>query len=103
MGSRRIREIEEEIRELERKLLNSNEMDKEIIRRKINSLKEELRRLKRKEEEEEDDDGDDLLASVIGLGIGSIISSGDSGDSGSSGFDGFGGGDSGGGGFGGGW
>lgn len=99
MDSRRIREIEEEIRELEGKLLNCHEMDKEIIRRKINNLKDKLRRLKR-EEEEEDDDGDDLLTSVIGLGIGSIISSA---DSGGSGFDGFGGGDSGGGGFGGDW
>ena len=94
MSSWRIREMEEKIRQLERKLLICSEKEKYDIRRKIDSFKSELRRLKKREEEEEDEK-DELLSSIIGIGIGSSSWPG-------GGFH-FGGGSSGGGGFGGGW
>ncbi len=101
--SRKIREIEEGIRDLEEELetlppWKEEEMD-DIID-KIDDLKQQLRKLKRREEEEDDDDGDGIY-SIIGLGLGPAMDGHNFGLGG--GFGGFGGGKSGGGGFGGGW
>lgn len=98
MSSWRIREIEHEIEDLERKLRHSSINEENDIRRKIENLKSELRRLKRREEEEDDEDNEDngLLSSMIGIGMGMGSHSSGGGFS-------FGGGSSGGGGFGGGW
>jgi len=110
MNSWRIREIEEEIEDLEEKLDNcSKDEEYEIIRSKIDRLKDELRRLKRKKDElrrlkrkKEEDEDDDLLSSAVGFAIGGSLFGGSGGYDGGS-FSGFGGGDSGGGGFGGDW
>lgn len=97
MSSWRIREIEDEIRGLEEKLYSCTEKERYNIRRKIDELKSELRRLKRREEEENEDD-DGVLGiglSMIGIGLGGFGSGGGS--------HGFGGGGFGGGGSGGSW
>lgn len=96
MSSWRIREIENDIENLERKLRTCSERERYDIQRKIDDLKSELRRLKRREEEDDDDDG------FLGLSLisGSIFGSGS--HSGGH-FGGFGGGGFGGGGAGGSW
>jgi hypothetical protein len=96
MISWRIREIEGEINDLERKLRSCTKEEIYNIKRKIDDLKSELRRLKRREEDEEDDDGTlGMGLSLIGLGLGGFGSGG--------GNHGFGGGGFGGGGSGGSW
>lgn len=90
MNTWRIREIEDEIETLERKLYNCSESEKDDIRKKIDDLKYELRRLKRKKENEEKISSNSY---IFGFGIGSR----------SGNFGGFGGGGFGGGGAGGRW
>lgn len=103
MSSWRIREIEREIEELERKLRCCSVREEYDIKKNIKDLKDELQRLKRKKRYDDEKDNDiDIFSSIIGAGIGSFIGSIDSGSS-NEGFGGFGGGDSGGGGFGGDW
>ncbi len=102
MSTRRIREIEEQIRKLERELCDCTEKERYNIKRKIDNLKSELRRLKRREEDEDDDD-DNILGiglSLLGLGLRGF---GGFGSGGGGGNHGFGGGGFGGGGSGGSW
>lgn len=103
MSSWRIREIEREIDELEKKLRYCSVREEYDIERKIKDLKDKLQKLKRKKRyDDEKDDDIDMFSSIVGVGIGSFIDSIGSGGS-DEGFGGFGGGDSGGGGFGGDW
>lgn len=97
MSSWRIREIEDQIRDLENEQGNCSSHGDEWydLERKINDLKDELRRLKRKEEDEEEEDRH--RNSVFSIGLGSF------GGSHGGGFGGFGGGGFGGGGSGGSW
>lgn len=98
MYSLRIREIEDEIRGLERELYDCNEKHRDNIRRKIDNLKSELRRLKRREEEEEEDEDDDGIIgiglSLLGLGLRGFGSNGSSHGFGGGGFGGGGSGES---------
>ena len=100
MSTWRIREIENKIRELERELYDCTEKERYNIKRKIDNLKLELRRLKRREEEEEDDDILGIGLSLLGLGLRGF---GGFGSGGGGGNHGFGGGGFGGGGSGGSW
>ena len=93
MSSWRIREIEDEIRKLERKLYDCTERERYDIKRKIEDLKSELRRFKRIEEDEDNDNVGIVGLSILGLG----------GFGSSGGGHGFGGGGFGGGGSGGSW
>lgn len=107
MSSWRIREIESQIRDLESKQRNCSFHNDEwhgfsshndewyAFERKINDLKDELRRLKRREGDKENEDR--YRHSAFSIGIGSIGGGHDSG------FGGFGGGSFGGGGSGGSW
>lgn len=97
MSSWRIREIENQIRDLESKQRNcsSHSDDWHDLERKISDLKDELRRLKRREEDEEDEER--RRSSALSIGLGSF------GGSHGGGFSGFGGGGFGGGGSGGSW
>lgn len=107
MSSWRIREIENQIRDLESKQMNCSSHNDEWhgfsshndewyeFERKINDLKDELRRLKRREEDEENENMRRHLA--FSIGIGSL------GGSHGGGFGGFGGGGFGGSGSGGSW
>ena len=111
MSSWRIREIDDEIRKLERELYNCTERERYDIRRKIDGLKSELRRLKRREDEEdkededkededkEDEDNNDdngIGLSILGLGFSLLGRGFGSGKSHGFGGGGFGGGGSGG-------
>jgi ribosome-interacting GTPase 1 len=93
----RIRELENEIGDLEKKLHSCTEKERYKIKRKIDDLKSELRRFKRRRED--DDDGViGIGLSILGLGLRNFGGFGSGGDS-----HGFGSGRFGGGGSGGSW